>query len=423
VQPPIPAPSAEAAHFRLDPSIVYLNHGSFGACPNRVMQAQAEHRDRVEADAVRFYVDDLWPMMDRSRRALAPIAGCEEQDLVFVDNATTAVTTVLRNLDLGPGDEILTTAHEYTACLNNAREHARRAGASVVVADLPWPMPDEDAAYDSVMSHATENTRVALISLVTSATGIRLPVERLITDLHARGIDTILDAAHGPGCVPLQVDRWNAAWTTGNCHKWLFAPKGSAFLHVRRDKQEGFRPLVLSNDAERLATAALRTNRPIWQHEFDYCGTDDMTAKLSVADACEFINTVLPGGLGAVIEQNRSMCLRSRDLLCGVMGTMPPVPDSMLGPMAALELPDRAPDAQTVKARLYNEWRVQIPVWDTPSGRTVVRLSSQIYNSDEQYAYLAQSLAAVIDGSSSDGRRGSTPSSDRTKKSRMRRCP
>lgn len=393
--PAIPSPSPLAGHFRLDPSIVYLNHGSFGACPTQVIEAQAKHRDRVEADAVRFYVDDLWAMMDRSRRALAPIAGCDASDLVFVDNATTGVTTVLHNLYLKPGDEILTTAHEYTACLNNVREYARRRGACPTITYLPWPKPTENDVFDCVMSGISSRTRVALISLVTSSTGFRLPVERLIYHLNARGIDTILDAAHGPGCVPLQVGEWNAAWTTGNCHKWLFAPKGSAFLHVRRDKQDGFRPMVLSNDAERLEAASARTKRPAWHHEFDYCGTDDMTAKLSIADACAFIGTVLPGGIDAVMEHNRAMCLQARDTVCGALGVSPPVPDAMLGPMAAIELPDTSPDAQSVKDALYHDWKIQIPVWDTPGGRTVVRLSAQIYNTDEQYAYLAEALSAI----------------------------
>ncbi len=392
----IPPPPPLAGLFRIDPTVVYLNHGSFGACPGPVLQAQARHRDRVEADAVRFYVDDLWSMMDRSRSALAPIIGCHARDLVFVDNATTGVTTALHNIELRPGDEILTTTHEYTACLNNTREHARRAGASVVPAELPWPMPDTDTAYERVMSRVTDRTRVALISLVTSSTGIRLPAERIVRDLDARGIDTILDAAHGPGCVPMRTDDWNAAWTTGNCHKWLFAPKGAAFLHVRRDKQPGFRPLILSNDAERLAAAAARTGRPAWHHEFDYCGTDDVSAKLSIADACGFIGSVLPGGIEAVTEHNRAMCLRARNTVCEALGVAHPVPDGMLGPMAAIELPPTSPDAASVKDALYHDWRIQVPVWDTPGGRPVVRLSAQIYNTDEQFEYLGEALRAIV---------------------------
>ncbi|MEM9373906.1 MAG: aminotransferase class V-fold PLP-dependent enzyme [Planctomycetota bacterium] len=392
----IPQAAPVAERFRLDPSIVYLNHGSFGACPIEVCDAQAGHRDRVEADAVRFYVHDLWSLMDRSRRALAPIAGCDGRDLVFVPNATTGVTTVLSNLDLRRGDEVLTTAHEYTACLNNARSHAGRSGASVVVADLSWPVPSEQTIYDNVMSRVTDRTRVALISLITSATAVRLPVEQLIADLDDRGIDTILDAAHGPGCVQLDIEEWGAAWTTGNCHKWLFAPKGAAFLRVRPDKQDGFRPMVLSNDAERLDTASARTRRPAWHHEFDYCGTDDATAKLAIADAAHFAERLLPGGIHALMQHNRAMCLRARDTVCDTLGVDAPVPDAMLGPMAAIELPESAPDAQIVKNILYEDWRIQIPVWDTPSGRTVTRLSAQVYNTDEQFVYLGEALKSIV---------------------------
>lgn len=396
----LPEPAPLARHYRLDPNTVYLNHGSFGACADAVIEAQAAHRDRVERDAVRFYVDDLWALMDRSRAALAPVVGTDTEGLVFVANATTGVTTALHNIDLAgglkPGDEILTTTHEYTACLNNCRAYARRWDATVVNAAVPWPVPDEAAVLDAVLSKVTARTRLAMVSLVTSATGVRLPVQKIIAALNDRGIDTILDAAHGPGCIPMRVDAWGAAWTTGNCHKWLGAPKGSAFLHARQDKRDGFRPLVLSNDAERLTEACARTNRPAFHHEFDYAGTDDATAKLTIADACEFLNGVMPGGIDVVMAHNHTVCVRARDLLCDAVGTEPPVPDSMLGPMAAFELPQGSPDAHTVKDRLYDEWRIQIPVWNTPSGRTVVRLSVQIYNSDAQYAYLADALKAIL---------------------------
>lgn len=387
----LPAPSPLARHFKLDPGTVYLNHGSFGACPTPVLEAQARWRDRVEADGVRFYVDDLWPLMDRSRQALAPVVGTEAANLVFVANATTGVNTALHNITIKPGDEILTTANEYTACLNNCRAAAGRAGASVVVTTLPWPIPDEDAIVEAFAARITDRTRVAMFSLVTSATGVRLPVERLIALCNERGIDTILDAAHGPGCVPMDLDAWNPTFATGNCHKWLCSPKGAAFLHVRPDRQEGFRPLVLSNDAENLGPAAAASKRPAFHHEFDYAGTDDATAKLAVADAVAFLDGVMPGGLDAVMNHNRDLCLRARDLVCARLGLTPPVPDAMLGPMATITLPD-APDAATLKNRLYDDCRIQIPVWATPNNTTSFRLSAQVYNSIEQYEYLADAL-------------------------------
>ncbi len=391
----LPKPNELIRHFRLDPNTVYLNHGSFGACPTPVAEAQARHRDRMEADAVRFFVEDIWGLLDRSRDALAPIVGTAASNLVFVPNATTGVTTVLHNLRLRAGDEILVNGNEYTACLNNCRAVAARAGAAVVSATLPWPVPGPEAVVEAVLSKITPRTRVAMLSLVTSATGTRLPVEELLDTLHARGIDTILDAAHGPGCVPMHLDRWNPTFATGNCHKWLCAPKGAAFLSVRPDRQNGFRPLVLSNDAERLPEAAARTGRPRWHHEFDYCGTDDPTARISVADAAAFMASVLPGGVEAVMAGNHALCLQARDLVCSRLGVAPPVPDSMIGPMATITLP-RPVDAMELWKRLYDRHRIQIPVWATPGGATLLRLSAQVYNDIGQYEYLAGALAEEL---------------------------
>ncbi len=391
----LPKPGELIRHFRLDPNTVYLNHGSFGACPTPVVEAQARHRDRMEADAVRFFVEDIWGLLDRSRAALAPIVGTDAANLAFVPNATTGVTTALHNLGLRPGDEILVNGNEYTACLNNCRAVAARAGATVVSATLPWPVPGPEAVVEAVLSQVTARTRVAMFSLMTSATGTRLPVEELLSALNERGIDTILDAAHGPGCVPMRLDRWNPTFATGNCHKWLCAPKGAAFLYVRPDRQDGFRPLVLSNDAERLAEAAGRTVRPGWHHEFDYCGTDDPTARIAIADAAAFMGSVLPGGLDAVMGANRALCLQARDLVCARLGVEPPVPDTMLGPMATIALP-RAVDAVELWKRLHERHRVQIPVWGAPGGTTLLRLSSQVYNDIGQYAYLADVLAGEL---------------------------
>lgn len=391
-----PAPSPLSTHFRIDPGTVYLNHGSFGAIPTPVVDAQARWRDRIEADAVRFYVDDIWGLMDRSRDALAPVIGARAGDLVFVANATTGVTTVLHNLRLGPGDEILITGHEYAACANNCRAVASARGAAVVTAPLAWPVPSPDAVFDAVMGAVTPRTRIAMFSLMTSATGMRLPAERLIAALAERGIETILDAAHGPGCVPMDLDAWGAAYATGNCHKWLCSPKGAAFLHVRRDKQGGFRPLVLSNDAERLDTAAARTKRPRFHHEFDYAGTEDPTAKLAVADSIGFLEGLIPGGIDAIMAHNRALCLQARDTVCTAIGATPPVPDAMLGPMATITLPAGAPAPQALKDRLYDRWRIQIPVWGTPGGTTALRLSAQVYNTLGQYEYLAHALTREL---------------------------
>lgn len=393
----LPAPSPLAQHFALDPTIAYLNHGSFGACPKPVLGAQRGYRDRIEGDAMRFYIHDLWPMIDRSRQALGELVHANPRDIVFLPNATTAVATVAANLKLEPGDELLATGFEYPACINNLRRAADRAGASLVTAHIPWPLVDRDAVVDAVMSRVTARTRLVLVSLITSATGVRLPVERLIAELSARGIDTLLDAAHGPGCVAMNLTRWAAAYTTGNAHKWLCSPKGAAFLHVRSDLQDGFRPLVLSNDAMDPAGAGARTGRSAFNHEFDYAGTDDRTPILSIPDAIGFLGGLMPGGIDAMMTHNRELCLLARDMLCNELGTEALVADSMLGPLAVIGIDAPNTDARVLRQRLFDRHRIETMIVSDPArGTPMVRVSPHAYNTIEQYAYLAEAIKGEI---------------------------
>lgn len=399
----IPSPSSLAHHFALDPSVVYLNHGSFGACPKQVIEAQQRHRDTIESDAMRFYIYDLWTMVDRSREALGPVIGASARDIVFVSNATTATATVVDNLDLQPGDELLVTNFEYPACINNFHRIANRRGAKVVVAELPWTGISEDAVVDAVLSKVTSKTKIALISLITSATAIRLPVERLIRELKALGVETLLDAAHGPGCVSMDVDSWGAAYTTGNGHKWLCSPKGVAFLHVREDLQEGFEPLVLSNDARDLAGASARSKRSAMNHAFDYMGTDDRTAVLSIADSIAFLEGLVAGGIDGLMDQNRALCLEARDLLCLMLGTSPVVPDSMTGPLATIDVPALGMEPRALREALFANHRIEAmvvasPTHDGAEARAMVRVSPQVYNTIEQYRYLGEAILSEVGG-------------------------
>jgi len=392
----LPKPAPIFDQFVIDPSVVFLNHGSFGACPKAVLDAQSAHRLAAERELVRFYLHDAWGKIDRSRSALASVVGCASEDLVFVHNATTGVATVLDNLKLNSGDELLITNCEYPACINNFKRTAQRSGAKVVIADLPWPIESEDQVVDSIMSKVTDRTRIVLLSLITSSTGIRLPAERLITELKSRGIETILDAAHGCGCVPMDIDGWGAAYTTGNAHKWLCAPKGAAFLHVREDLQEGFTPLIVSIDGGHLEQAAERSGRSPFNHAFDYVGTDDVSAYLTIADAIEWLESTMDGGIDGLMTRNRELCLKARDLICEALGATPPVPDSMLGPLSTIDIPAGNKTAAEVKDRLETEYRIQIPIWGTPAGTIAVRISPQAYNSIEQYEYLAGALKNIL---------------------------
>jgi isopenicillin-N epimerase len=387
------------APWRLDPSVTFLNHGSFGACPDAVIATQAEWRDRMEREPVLFLGRELEGLLEAARAEVGAFIGAEPDDLAFVPNATTGVNTVLRSLSFLPGDELLTTDHEYNATLNAIGEVARRDKARVVIARIPFPLHDASEAVDAIVAAVTRRTRIALVSHVSSPTGLVLPIADIVRELGTRGIDTIVDAAHAPGMVPVDVNALGAAYWTGTAHKWLCAPKGAAVLHVRRDRQAGIRPLVISHGAN-----DPRPDRSRFRLEFDWTGTLDPTAWLTVPAAIDAMGGLLPGGWPAVMETNRSLALAGRDLLCERLDIEPPAPDTMIGSLAAVLLPIEQDDAAAAELQraLFDEDRIEVPVygWPVPAARppgsgprgVTVRISAQLYNTLDDVERLASAL-------------------------------
>jgi isopenicillin-N epimerase len=387
------------AHWTLDPSVAFLNHGSFGACPRPVLDAQDRWRARLEAEPVRFMVRELEPGLDAARDAVGRFVGADPDDLAFVPNATTGVNTVLRSLAFEPGDELLTTDHAYNACLNVLRLVAERYRARVVVAAVPFPLAGPDDVIDAVLRRVTPRTRLVLLDHVTSPTGLVFPVERLVAELAARGVDTLVDGAHGPGMLPIDLRALGAAYYTGNFHKWVCAPKGSAMLWVRRDKQAAIRPLAISHGAN-----SPRTDRPRFRLEFDWGGTDDPTPYLCVPEALRFLGGLRPGGWPAVMGENRAKALAMRARLAARLGRELPCPDEMVGALAALPLTDdptgdctSAPYQTSLQTALVERHRVQVPIVVWPAApRRLVRISAQVYNRVEEYDRLAAALVAEL---------------------------
>ena len=391
-----PDPSPLAAHWTLDPEVTFLNHGAFGACP-RAISRQGTRRTSGKAFR-RFLVRALEPLLDAARVSLAAFLRADPDDLAFVDNATAGVNTVLRSLELHPGDELLTTDHGYNACVNALDAIASRSGARVVIARVPFPLRGPEEVSDAVLGGVTARTRLVLLDHVTSATGLVFPVQSLVSALQARGIDVIVDGAHAPGMVPVDLRALGAAYYTGNCHKWLCAPKGAGFLHVRRDRQAGIRPLVISHGAN-----STRTDRSRFRLEFDWTGTRDPSALLCVARAIDLVGGMVPGGWDEIRQRNHTLARRARTLTCEALGVAPPCPESMLGSLAAVELPRHprwAPgprDGDPLQDSLFTRHRIEVPIygWPVPDRRWI-RVSPHLHNSEAQYLFLAEALRGAM---------------------------
>lgn len=387
--------------WRLDPSITFLNHGSYGACPEPVLAEQREWRDRLETAPVRFLSHELPGRLAEAREAVAAYLGADAAGLAFVPNATSGVNTVLQSLRFAPGDELLTTDHEYNATLNALRGVAARDGARVVVAALPFPGTSDDVVVDAILGAVTPRTRLALLSHITSVTGLVLPIERLVSALHERGVDTLVDAAHAPGQVPVDVAALGAAYWTGNGHKWLCGPKGAGMLWVRPDRRDAIHPLVVSHGANEPLAGSTR-----FRWEFDWTGTADPSPYLTLPEAIRWLAAQTPGGWPEIRAANHAMVIGGRDRLTAALGIGSPVPDAMLGSMAAVPLQGITTDAEAaaLSQRLFDEHRIEVPIggWpvraarptDAPPRHIVLRISAQRYNEAADYVALATALAA-----------------------------
>jgi isopenicillin-N epimerase len=386
----------------LDPKVTFLNHGSFGSCPGPVLKFQRGLQDRLERQPVGFLVDELEALWDNARLALAQFVGADVRDLVFVPNATAGVNTVLRSLRFKRGDELLVTDHEYNACRCALDFVAAGAGARVVVAKIPFPLASQQQVVDAVLEQVTRRTRLVLIDHVTSPTGLVLPVEPILRELNRRGVESLVDGAHAPGMLPLNLRRLAATYYTGNCHKWLCAPKGAALLHVQRERQFQIRPLVISHGAN-----SPRKDRARFLLEFGWLGTGDPSACLSVPESLRVIGALLPGGWPAVMQRNRALALEARRMLCDALRIPPPCPDDMIGSLAAVPLPDMndvdtaqiisGSNPDPLRRRLLLKHGIELPCnpWPAPPKR-LLRVSAQLYNSLSQYEKLATVLRDIF---------------------------
>lgn len=395
MKPGLPAPSEFAKYWSLDPRTVFLNHGSFGACPKAVLEAQHAYRRRLESQPVRFLVRDLEDLLDHSRIGVAQFANASPEDVVFVQNATTGVNTVFRSLKFRPGDEIIYTNHIYGACKRLLEFIAAETGAKLVEASFDFPVASPDEIVDAVLAKVSPATKIALVDHVTSATALVLPVETIVNELEKKGIDTMIDGAHALGSIPLDLDNLGAAYYTANCHKWLCAPKSAAILHVRRDRQKGIHPVVISHAGY---------NADPFTERFYWPGTYDPTAALCVGDTISYMASLFPCGWPAIMERNHELCVEARNMICNMLEIPKPCPDGMIASMATLSIPGSRISGDTdyksftpLQEDLFREFNIETPVlnWSAPPSQ-LVRIAVQLYNALDQYRYFAFALGRLL---------------------------
>lgn len=378
----------------LEPGRIQLNHGSFGAVLEDVLAAQERWRRRFEADPTRFVFRDLQPAMDEAREALGEFVGADPAGLVPVRNATAGIASVLASIQpfLGPGDQILTTGHDYNAVRQILRFAAERTGAEVVVAPVPFPIEDPSQVTRAIMASVTERTRLAVIDHVTSPTALVFPIEDVVRSLEPE-VPVLVDGAHGPGQLALALDELGASWYAGNLHKWVCAPKGAAFLHTRADRIGMTVPAVISHGYNAEVNGAGERYHVL----FDWLGTDDFSSWAVLPEVIPLVGGLDPGGWDGIMKRNHDLVLEGRRIVADALGTALAAPDDMVGSMASIPLPDargvsRRSDVSPLMDELSEDGIsaiVQIwPEWP----RQLLRLSAHLYNTTHDYLRLAEAL-------------------------------
>jgi isopenicillin-N epimerase len=378
-------PVSSLKRWSLDPTIVHLNHGSYGGCPHAVTLTAAAWRARLEAAPMKFMVLDWQTEIDRARAGLAEFVHAPAERLVFVGNTTIGVAIALNSIEVAAGDDIVTTDHAYRACRNQLDRLAHARGATITAVTLPLPF-DAGALIDAVGRALTPRTRLALFDHITSATALCLPIAELVALATARGIPVIVDGAHAPGQIPLDVSAIGATFYVGNCHKWLCAPKGSAFV-VFADGV-AVRPVVTSHGASPEVGPPNRLHA-----ELDWSGTYDPAPLLSVPAAIATV-AVEGGGWPAIYRRNHELVLELRRRLTDGSRTPPLAPDDALACMAAIPI-DLPPGAEPLALKdqlLRDGWEVQIV--EFPTG-PMVRLSAHLYNHAGEAELLAAKLRSL----------------------------
>jgi len=377
--------------FLLDPEVVYLNHGSLGACPRPVFKAYQDWQRRLERQPIQFF-NQLGQFYQAARQPLGAYLGADPQDLAFVLNVTHAVSLVSRSLALEAGDEILTTDQEYGACNSAWNFACRKSGALYIHRPVRLPVHLAEEIVEDFWQGVTPRTRLIYLSHITSPTALRLPVEEICRKARQQDILTFIDGAHAPGQIPLNLEELGADFYTGNCHKWMLSPKGAGFLYARRPVQKMVEPLIVS------WTYHPEKATPEWAGLADYVewiGTRDPAAALAVPVAIDFMEK---HNWEEVRQACHALLRQAIQRICDLTGLPPlyPIDSGFYSQMGVAPLTPVA-DLAGLKKRLYEEYRIEMPLIQWKE-QQFARISVQGYNSQEDIDVLLKALESCLPG-------------------------
>lgn len=367
--------------FLIEDGVTYLDHGAFGATPRAVYVAAEAWRRRMEAQPRRFFGRELGPALRAAADRLARFLGARGEDLVFVDNATTGVNAVLRSARLAPGDEILFTSHAYGAVANAIRYAAARTGATAVEVEIPCPVADADEIVCRVAAALSADTKIAVFDHVTSPSAVVMPLVRLIAAARAAGARVLVDGAHAPGQLALDIGSLAPDWYVGNAHKWLFAPRGCGFVWAADAVRESLHPLVISHGLGQGFAA-----------EFDWTGTRDCSPFLAIGAALDFVEGLGPENIRGY---DHALAGTAAAALSAAWGTPASAPPAMRAAMVAVRVPGNPPPspdaARALHDRLWDSQRIEVPIIPF-AGALWARVSAQVYNGPQDYERLAEAM-------------------------------
>ena len=400
LKPEVPPPGPLFDKWLLRPDIVHLDHGFAGGCPRNVFEKQQGIRYQVEASPPDFFTHRYYKDLIAAKKSLSRFINAHDEELALVPGTTHGMNLILKSLNFRPGDEILITTHSYASAVSLATYVADRDNAKVVTANVPFPLSSCTDVIQAILAAVTEKTRVALIDHIPSRTAVVFPIKEIVSDLTARGIDTLVDGAHAPGQVPLDMVEINAAYYVGSCHKWMCGPRGVGFMHIRGDRLERMKPLIIpgttsSRDVDAGSQAPL-------DYRLGWVGTFDPSAYLIIPEVVRFLESLVDGGSKALMKKNHDLAVQARQLVSDRLHIPSACPDDMIGAMVCIPLPASAlsgnPTTMPLHTLLGERYHIEVPAYYWPSyPRRILRFSCQAHNSIEQYEYLAEKLKVLLD--------------------------